>query len=57
MLKSKVEKIIFSNHFLGIEVFSENNSEKGNYILVEKKKDSLTIFDNSSFANITDISL
>lgn len=57
MLKSKVENIIFGNHFLGIEVFSENNSEKGNYILVEKKKDSLTIFDNSSFANITDISL
>lgn len=57
MHKSKVENIIFGNHFLGIEVFSENNSEKGNYILVEKKKDSLTISDNSSFANITDISL
>ena len=38
MIKSKVENIIFGNHFLGIEVFSENNSEKGNYIVVEKKK-------------------
>lgn len=57
MIKSKVENIIFGNHFLGIEVFSENNSEKGNYIVVEKKKDSLIVSDNSNFENITDISL
>ncbi len=57
MIKSKVENIIFGNHFLGIEVFSENNSEKGNYIVVEKKKDSLIVSENSNFENITDISL
>ena len=57
MLKSKVENIIFGNHFLGIEVFSENNSEKVNCIIVEKKKDNLTISDTLKFGNIDDLSL
>jgi hypothetical protein len=57
MLKSKIKNIILGNHFLGIEIFSENNSEKANCIIVEKKNDSLSISDTLMFDDINDIPL
>lgn len=57
MLKSKVENIILGNQFLGIEIFSVNNSEKANGIIVDKKKDTLSISDTLKFDNINGISL
>lgn len=57
MLKLKVENIILGNHFFGIEIFSVNNSEKANCVIVEKKKDTLSISDTLKFDKINDISL
>lgn len=57
MIKSKVANIILGNHFLGIEIFSVNNSENANCIIVDKKNDSLSISDTLMFDDINDISL
>lgn len=52
MLKSKLENIIFGNQFLGIEVFSELNSQKVHGIIVDKKKNNLVISDTFKFDNL-----
>lgn len=52
MLKSKLENIIFGNQFLGIEIFSELNSQKVHSIIVDKKKEDLVISDTFKFDNL-----
>ncbi len=54
MLKYKLENIIFGNQFLGIEIFSELNSQRGHGIIVNKKRDDLVITDTFKFENIED---
>lgn len=55
MLKSKVENIIFGNQFLGIEVFSEQNSENVYGIIVVRKKGDLEISETFKYDNFKDI--
>lgn len=57
MLKSQVENIILGNQFLGIEIFSENNAEKVNCIIVKKKNGNLTTSESLKFSTINDISI
>ncbi|VXB40807.1 hypothetical protein FLAVO9AF_160062 [Flavobacterium sp. 9AF] len=54
---SKIENIVIGNQFLGIEVFSNENTEKVDVILVQKKKEELNVKDYYSFSSLETIAL
>lgn len=57
MLKSKIENIILGNQYLSIEIFTDDNAEKANGVVVNKKNDTLTITESLVFNSINDFVL
>lgn len=55
MSKSRFRNIIFGNCFLGLEVFSENNSEKTTSIIIDRRNNNLNIGKTFEYDNIKDI--
>ena len=55
MLFDKIKNIIIGNQFIGIEIFTEDEVEKVNCILVKKSKNELSILDSEKFDSIDEI--
>lgn len=57
MTISKVENKIIGKQFIGVEIFSNENIEKINCVVVNKDKDELSVLEYYKFNSVSDISL
>jgi Tfp pilus assembly protein PilN len=50
LMASLVQNILLGKHYIGLEFFSHNNEEKIAFVLLQKKKNEITISHNDIFA-------